>query len=107
MASNSASREVIVDKLNGALALYRRERDEFRRKKELAMERLQMKREERQELEKAVRLSEDKLNMLVKATKSNTSVSIGKNGEEKSLEDLEAKVDQMRKEVCTLLRLDL
>ena len=99
MASNNSNREVIVDKLNGALAMYRRERDDLRRKKELATERLRMKCEERQELEKALRLSEEKLECLVKATKSNTCVPTAKDGLGKSLEDLEIQVDQMRKEV--------
>jgi|JI10StandDraft_1071094.scaffolds.fasta_scaffold3184787_1 hypothetical protein len=41
-------REEIFDKLNGALAAFRRERDDLRRKKELATERLRLVTEERE-----------------------------------------------------------
>lgn len=41
-------REEIVDKLHGALAAFRRERDDLRRKKELATERLRLATEERE-----------------------------------------------------------
>ena len=41
-------REEIVDKLHGALAAFRRERDDLRRKKELATERLRLVMEEKE-----------------------------------------------------------
>ena len=107
-------REIIVDKLNGALALYRRERDDYARKKELSEERLRMKKEERVELEKVVRFAEEKLNELLQAAKTTSCTEIafslgmpagGSNGNDthrkttKSLDALDAEVEQVRKEV--------
>lgn len=40
-------REAIVDKLHGALSILRRERDDLHRSKELAMERLNLAKDER------------------------------------------------------------
>ena len=97
-------REVIFDKLNGALASYRRERDDYLRKKELASERLQMKREERLELEKAVQMSEKRLERFIEAAKRTTCVDsesgMGAAGG-KSLEELETEAEQLRKEVIS------
>lgn len=47
MSANNG-REEIVDKLHGALAAFRRERDDLYRKKELATERLRLVTEERE-----------------------------------------------------------
>jgi len=47
-------REEIVDKLHGALASLRKERDQLHRSKELAVERLRLAKEERLTVEKTV-----------------------------------------------------
>ena len=64
---SSAGREEIVDKLHGALAAFRRERDDLHRKKELATERLRLVTEEREAMEKTIRSMQEKLNNLNKS----------------------------------------
>lgn len=64
---NANGREEIVDKLHGALAAFRRERDDLFRKKELATERLKLVSEERVAMEKTLRGMQEKLNMLNKS----------------------------------------
>lgn len=63
----STGREEIVDKLHGALAAFRRERDDLNRKKELAMERLRLVTEEREAMEKTIRAMQEKLDQLEKS----------------------------------------
>ena len=58
-------REVLVDKLNGALSNLRRERDETYRSKELALERLRLANEERMGLEKTLQGMQVKYEELV------------------------------------------
>eukprot|EP00586_Coscinodiscus_wailesii_P021006 CAMPEP_0172496176 /NCGR_PEP_ID=MMETSP1066-20121228/82865_1 /TAXON_ID=671091 /ORGANISM="Coscinodiscus wailesii, Strain CCMP2513" /LENGTH=234 /DNA_ID=CAMNT_0013268335 /DNA_START=65 /DNA_END=769 /DNA_ORIENTATION=+ len=89
--NNSRQRELIVDKLNSALAVIRRERDELHRSKELAVERLRLAREERQAFQKTVRSMEEKLKEL------NDAVSTGKNDKSELLR-LQKEVEQLGKE---------
>lgn len=63
----STGREEIVDKLHGALAAFRRERDDLHRKKELATERLRLVTEEREAMEKTIRAMQEKLDQLEKS----------------------------------------
>lgn len=63
----STGREEIVDKLHGALAAFRRDRDDLHRKKELATERLRLVTEEREAMEKTIRAMQEKLDQLDKS----------------------------------------
>mmetsp|Transcript_4825 Transcript_4825/g.7015 ORF Transcript_4825/g.7015 Transcript_4825/m.7015 type:complete len:232 (-) Transcript_4825:283-978(-) len=87
--------EEIVEKLNGALASLRRERDGNRRTRDLAIEKLRLKKEERDELEKAVRLAESNLKHLQAQSDRNSSHN-GKG--EKTITELEEEVEQLRRE---------
>lgn len=60
-SNNNNGREAIVDKLHGALAAFRRERDDLHRKKELAVERMRLVKEEHDATEKTVRSMQAKL----------------------------------------------
>ena len=60
MRSNEP-REAIVDKLHGALAALRRERDDMHRRKELAAERLRLTKADREALEQTVKSLEGRL----------------------------------------------
>ena len=84
------AREAIVDKLHGALAAFRRERDELHRKKELAVERLQLVKEEQQAIEKTVHAMQEKLNQLNKS---------GSEEAKKDLEQMEKDMDQVHRTV--------
>jgi len=83
-------REEIVDKLHGALAAFRRERDDLYRKKELATERLRLVTEEREALEKTLRGMQEKLNVL--------NMSASDRGRHE-LAKLEQEVERLNKEV--------
>lgn len=89
-----------MEKLNGALASLRRERDSNRRTRDLAVEKLRLKKEERDELEKAVRLAESNLRDLQTQSNRNSSHD-GK--VEKTITDLEEEVEQLRREVRHLI----
>ena len=84
------AREEIVDKLHGALAAFRRERDELHRKKELAAERLQLVKEEQQAIERTVHAMQENLNQLNKT---------GSEEAKKDLEQMEKDVDQLHRTV--------
>lgn len=66
-SQNNCEREAIVDKLNGALAVLRRERDELHRAKEMSVERLRLASEERQNAEKHLALLQDRYNGIASA----------------------------------------
>ena len=83
-------REEIVDKLHGALAAFRRERDDLYRKKELATERLRLVTDERQAVEKTLRAMQEKFNVLNK--------SVSEEGKHE-LAMLEQEVERLNKEV--------
>jgi hypothetical protein len=65
--NHGAEREAIVDKLNGALAVLRRERDELHRAKEMSVERLRLAKEERHNAEKHLSLLQDQHNGIASA----------------------------------------
>jgi len=66
-SQNNCEREAIVDKLHGALAVLRRERDELHRAKEMSVERLRLAREERYNAEKHLSLLQDRYNEIASA----------------------------------------
>ena len=86
-------REVIVDKLNGALANFRRERDEVHRSKELALERLRLIREERILAERNVHLMQEKYEQMIKSISSHT------NGKDDEIAKLQVEVERLSREV--------
>lgn len=67
----TSQREAIVDKLHGALATFRRERDEVHCAKELAFERLRLVREERMASERAVQSMQNKYDQMMQSIASN------------------------------------
>ena len=69
--TQQSQREEIVDKLHGALASLRKERDQLYRSKELAVERLRLTKEERETVEKKVRSMEDTYARLTEGSKDN------------------------------------
>lgn len=64
--------EAIVDKLHGALAVLRKERDELHRAKEMAVERLRLAKEERINAEKNLSLLEERYQSIASADAENT-----------------------------------
>ncbi len=84
--------EVIVDRLHGALASYRKERDDLHRRKELAVERLRLVKEERISLENNVQEMQKKLVEL-------TSAAQGKQSATSDFHILENEVKRLNKEV--------
>jgi chromosome segregation ATPase len=58
--NTQGNREAIVDKLHGALAVLRKERDELHRAKEMAIERLRLAKEERVNAEKNLSLMQER-----------------------------------------------
>ena len=87
----SAGSEQIVGKLNGALAVFRKERDDLFRSKELSHERLRLIVEERLAMEKTVNVMQGKLNEL------NSKIQ-GKD-DSKNLETLQTEVERLDQEV--------
>lgn len=83
--------EQLVGKLHGALAVFRKERDDLYRSKELAQERLRLIVEERQAMEKAVNAMQIKLNEL--------NCKIQGNDESKDLATLQSEVERLDQEV--------
>jgi uncharacterized protein YoxC len=93
MSNNTPSaddREAIVDKLHGALAVFRRECDELHRKKQLAVERLRLEKEEKDATEKTVHGMQETLNQLNKS---------GSEEAKTELERMEKDVEQINREV--------
>ena len=88
--------EVIVDRLHGALASYRKERDDLHRRKELAVERLRLVKEERIFLESNVQDIQKKLVEL-------TSAAQGKQSVTSDFNRLENDVKRLNKEVMLQL----
>jgi SMC interacting uncharacterized protein involved in chromosome segregation len=78
----STGREEIVDKLHGALAAFRRERDDLYRKKELATERLRLVTEEREAMEKTIRAMHEKLDELNKSVSDEGKMQLVKSEQE-------------------------
>ena len=91
---NPQHREAIVDKLNGALAVLRRERDELHRTKELAMERLRLAKEERMSMEKSVRTIQNKLHKL-----SSSVSGEGNQAENNDISKAQQEVERLTREV--------
>jgi len=90
-AHASNPREVIVDKLHGALAILRRERDEAHRAKELSVERLRLARDERVDAENNLHSLQENYDRMVSSnTKDSRQVEIGK---------LQAEVERLSREV--------
>jgi uncharacterized coiled-coil DUF342 family protein len=89
---SSSSREIIVDKLHGALATFRRERDEVHRAKELAVERLRLVREERVATERNVNAMQEKYDEMMSAASSNRN-------QVDDIDNLQAEVDRLSREV--------
>ena len=83
--------EEIVGKLHGALAVFRKERDDLHRSKELSHERLRLVTEERQAMEKTVNAMQAKLNELNNKAKGN--------GESNDLATFQAEVERLDQEV--------
>lgn len=94
MSNPLPQREAIVDKLHGALAVLRRERDELYRAKELSAERLRLVREERQAVEKNVQSMQSKLEDLTEAA----AAAKDKDGHNNIL-SLQEEVERLGKEV--------
>lgn len=90
MSSANNGREEIVDKLHGALASFRRERDDLYRKKELASERLRVANEDTEHMEKILRSMQEKLNVLKKSESDQGKLELCK---------LEHDVERLNKEV--------
>lgn len=86
----SQQKEDIVEKLHGALADLRRERDEEHRKKELAVERLRLVTEEREALEKTVASMKENLSTLLKKSDKEAKNDVVK---------LQTDVDRLNREV--------
>ena len=84
------AREEIVDKLHGALSAFRRERDELHRKKELAVERLRVAKEQQEATEKTIHDMQDKLNHISKS---------GSDDANKELKGIEKEVERLHREV--------
>lgn len=89
---SSSNREIIVDKLHGALATFRRERDEVHRAKELAVERLRLVREERMASERNVNAMQEKYDEMMNTVSSNGS-------QDDDIDKLQAEVDRLSREV--------
>jgi ATPase subunit of ABC transporter with duplicated ATPase domains len=85
-------REAIVDKLHGALATFRRERDEVHRAKELAFERLRLAREERMAADRNLQSMKDKYDKMMQSM----SKSDGNNNE---VAKLQTEVERLSREV--------
>ncbi len=83
--------EKLVGKLHGALAVFRKERDDLYRSKELAHERLRLIVEERHTVEKAVNAMQIKLNTL--------NGKIQGKDETKDLSTLQTEVERLDQEV--------
>jgi uncharacterized protein HemX len=85
-------REAIVDKLHGALATFRRERDEVHRAKELAFERLRLAREERMATERNLQSMKDKYEKMIQ--------SVSKfDGKDNEVAKLQTEVERLSREV--------
>lgn len=95
--NNNNGREEIVDKLHGALAAFRRERDDLFRKKELATERLRVVQEDKSALEKNIRAIQEKLTVLNKSVSDEGKHQLAKLQQE--VEHLNKEVS--RKNACT------
>ena len=85
-------REAIVDKLHGALATFRRERDEVHRTKELASVRLCLAKEERTKAERTVQAMQEKYDQMMQ--------SVSKiNGNDDEISKLQVEVQRLSREV--------
>jgi len=92
---NDDNREVLVDKLQGALNVLRRERDEVNRKKEIAAERLRLLKEERTNAEKSfVALQNEFDQMIAESNADNKNADI---------EKLEIEVQRLGREVSVFM----
>lgn len=92
---NDDNREVLVDKLQGALNVLRRERDEVNRKKEIAAERLRLLKDERTNAEKSfVALRNQYDQMIAESNAENKNADI---------EKLEMEVQRLGREVSLFL----
>ena len=89
-------REAIVDKLHGALATFRRERDEVHRAKELAFERLRLVRQERIEAERNVRSLQDKYDQMMQSISQS-------NGNDYEIAKMQVEVERLSREVRWML----
>lgn len=87
-------REAIVDKLHGALATFRRERDEVHRAKELAFERLRLVREESVAAERTVQSMQDKYDEMMRSVASNNN-----GNQEDEILKLQTEVERLTREV--------
>ncbi len=96
-AHTNTQREAIVDKLHGALATFRRERDEVHRAKELAVERLRLAREEREAAERTVQSMQEKYDRLIKSVSSSSKSNSNSNDDE--ITKLQAEVERLSREV--------
>ena len=90
-----AQREVIVDKLQEALAAFRRERDDLHRKKELAMERFRLAKEARQDIEQKIKQMGTKLAELKENAAGNND------GGNNAILKLQQEVERLGREVGT------
>lgn len=97
-------REEIVDKLHGALASLRKERDHLHRSKELAIERLRLAREERVTVEKTVSSMENTYERLKASMDGSTkgSSSNRKNAVNDDITTLQGEVERLGREVSTV-----
>ena len=101
-------REEIVDKLHGALASLRKERDHLHRSKELAVERLRLAKEERVTVEKTVSSMENMYDHLTSSMdgsargSSSSSSSSSKNVVNDDITTLQGEVERFGKEVSVL-----
>ena len=91
---NNNNNELLVDKLTGALAAFRKERDGLHRQKTLAEERLRLLKEEKEELATNASSLQTKLNKL-QESKSETAM--------KELQDKEQAVLCLQNKVSQLI----
>jgi hypothetical protein len=90
-AATSDQREILVDKLNGALSNLRRERDETHRSKDLALERLRLATEEKMSLEQTLKGMQLKYDELL-SSMANQGASSG--GDDNKVDDDMLKLQQ-------------
>lgn len=92
---NHGSREVLVDKLHGALNVLRRERDEINRKKDIATERLRLLKEECANAERSFAVLRDEYDKIV--------ADSNRESETANIEKLEMEVQRLGREVRGLM----
>ena len=92
--NNNNNNEALVDKLQDALAAFRRERDELHRQKMLTEERLRLLQEEHASLRQSTSTTAEKLSQMEASASSNQALE--------ELKALEVQVARLQQEVSAL-----